>query len=295
MARWIGLLLVLLAGGALATSPGLRKVALEQLRSIAAPLFERGESIDPHFDAFYTGMVEDLPLQERAEQSLQLAINRYVGAAEYVSANAASWSGQIKPTAPLQALVNTAISAPLMEVRMAGFEVFLAQYQLAKNRQQVDQLVADWHANPAENGPWMMWSLAVLGARGVDREYIYAELTAALENSDEPLRRAAVDALASLGGSEVIDPLLHMAANDPAAAVRERAFCGLAASGTLLMAERYGAVPGLLAIAEDPRSDERNRHWSYQALKEITNLYDVPADPASWRSRLQAVGLLVEP
>lgn len=292
MARLIGLLLLLLATGAVATIPELRAVAIEQLRAIAAPLFGKGETIDPHFDAFYTGMVEQLPPQERAEQALQLAINRYVGAAEYVSAHAASWSGTIRATPQLSALINTAIAAPLMEVRMAGFELFLAQYQFEKTPQQVERLIQAWHADPAKYAAWNLWSLSALGARGIARERIYSELLSGLNTPDVDQRRAAVDALARLGGSEVIAPLLQMAGNDPIAAVRERAFCGLAASGTLLIAERYMAVPGLLAIAEDPRSDQQNRDWSYQALKEITNLYDVPADPAEWHQRLDALGLL---
>jgi hypothetical protein len=296
MRRVIALLLLLaLATGAFATIPELRMAALEQLRSIAAPLFGKGESIDPHFDAFYAGMVEELPAQERAESALQLAINRYVGAAEYVSDNAASWRGTIAATPKLTVLVNAAIEAPLMEVRMAGFEVFLAQYGLEKTSAQVDQLIASWDADPAVNGPWMMWSMAMLGARGIERERIFARLAAALDQDDPALRRAAVDALARLGGGEVIAPLLEMAAHDPKPAVRERAFCGLAASGTLLIAERYLAVPGLLAIAESQASDQQNRDWSYQALKEITNMYDVPADPQSWRARLAGVGLLDPP
>ena len=66
----------------------------------------------------------------------------------------------------------------------------------------------------------------------------------------------------------------------------------LAQSGTLLVAERYHAVPGLFAIAADAKSDRQSVGWAYQALREITDTYDLPDDVDAWRERLQAAGLL---
>ena len=83
MIRVVAMGLCLITAGAFATSPALRSAAISQLRSLAEPLFEQGEATEPHFDAFYAGMVEALPPQERAERALELAINRYTGAAEY--------------------------------------------------------------------------------------------------------------------------------------------------------------------------------------------------------------------
>lgn len=294
MRRWLVPILLLLTSGAFATIPSLRAAAIAQWRSVAAPLFGHGEATDARFDAFYAGMVEELPPQQRAERALELAINRSDGAADYVTARAPEWIGSIASTPHLDALVQTAVNAPLIETRMAGFELFLASFGLHKTAETADRLLARWEQDPAQNGPWMMWSLASLGARGVDRERIYARLLAATLEPDVPLRKAAVDALARLGGAEIVDPLLGIAATDPSPIVRERAFCGLASSGTLLIAERYQAVPGLLAIAEAPGSDEQTRGYSYQALKEITNLYELPADPRVWREKLIAVGLLAE-
>ncbi|MFO1495164.1 MAG: HEAT repeat domain-containing protein [Lysobacterales bacterium] len=288
----VALLLMAAGGGALATIPSVRNAAWQQLRSIAAPLFAQGDATDARFDDFYADMVERLPPQARAERALELVLNRSLGAAEYVTANAASWSGAIEATPQLQSLVRAALDAPRIETRMAAFEVFLAAYGLEKSVAQADQLHARWTRNPAQNGPWAMWSLAMLAARGVDRERTYHALRAALDESDVSLRRAAVDAFARMGGAETIDPLLSVAASDPSPIVRERAFCALASSGTLLMAERYQAIPGLLHIADVSSSDAQNRAWSYQALTEISGLYDVPADTAVWRERLDAVGLL---
>ena len=170
MKRVLGLTLCLVTTAVFATNAELRSVVIDQLRLIAEPLFDKGEATEPRFDAFYTDMVENLPSQQRAERALELAINRFEGAAEYVIQNAQSWRDDIEPGERLTALVTTAINAPLIEVRMAGFEVHLAQYNLDKSAAQIDQLIQRWVANPEQAGPWALWSMAVIGARGIDRE-----------------------------------------------------------------------------------------------------------------------------
>lgn len=277
---------------AFAASPQLREAAIDQLRSIAEPLFEHGVVAEPRFDAFYTGMVESLPPQEKVERALELAINRRVGAAEYVMKNAQSWRGQFTSTPKLRSLINTSADAPLMEIRMAGFEIYLAQYGLEKSVGEADRMLAQLAADPKGSGAWALWNLGVLGARGIDRERIYNELLFTLNGSDADLRRASLEALAKFGGVESIAPLINVATHEPDANLRERAFCALAQSGTLLVAERYEAVPGLLAIAEDAHADKQSVAWAYQALREITDSYDIPNDSAAWRDQLQAAGLL---
>jgi HEAT repeat protein len=292
MRRTIILALCLITTGAFATSSELRKVALEQLRAIAEPLFQHGESTAPHFDAFYTDMVESLPPQERAERALELAINRFTGAADYVTTNAASWSGTIKPSERLTALIRTAVESPLIEVRMAGFEANLAEYSIQKTNKSVDDLLKALNEDPKKFGPWSLWNLALIGARGVDRERIFHNLVFFSHATDASMRQHAVDALAKLGGAEAVAPLLDIAAHDQSMAVRERAFCGLAESGTLLLAERYMAVPGLLAIAQDPNADKQTHAWTYQALREITGVHNVPDDADAWRPQLEKLRLL---
>lgn len=277
---------------AFAASPQLREAAIDQLRSIAEPLFEHGAVSEPRFDAFYTRMVESLPPQEKVESALELAINRRVGAAEYIMQNAQSWRGQFTSTPKLRTLINTSANAPLMEVRMAGFEIYLAQYGLEKSVSEADRMIAQLKADPKANGAWALWNLGVLGARGVDRERIYHELLSTLNGNAADLRRPALEALAQFGGVESIAPLLDVATHEPDANLRERAFCALAQSGTFLVAERYEAVPGLLAIAEDAHADKQSVAWAYQALREITDSYGIPDESAAWRDHLQAAGLL---
>ncbi len=285
MKSWIiaGLIVVATAVGA-GSEP--LTVMLDQLRDITEPLVEHGQSTEPRFDKFQIAMVEGLSPQAGAQRALELAINRYSGAPEYVMQNATSWRGHIEPTAELDALITTAINSPLIEVRMAGFEVHLAQYNLEKSSKQVDHLIDRLQADPIYSGPWALWSMAVIGARGVDRERIFDELLLASHHSETGVRRWAVDSLAKFGGVEVIDPLLAIAFDDQSPAVRERAFCGLAQSGTLHAAERYAALPGLLAIAQNPQSSDQTLDWTYRAMREISGVYELPDEPLAWESLL---------
>ncbi|MEO5622416.1 MAG: HEAT repeat domain-containing protein [Dokdonella sp.] len=261
------------------------------LRSLAEPLLGHGDAIAPRFDTFYAGMVEAMPSQERTERALELAIDNYQGAADYVVDRAQAWRGQFKASHSLDALLHAALNSRRIEVRMAAFELSLAEYNLQKTPAEIDRLLARRTADPQGSGPWVLWNISMIGARGVERERIYRILVDALRDTDETQRRWAVDALARFGGEEVVDPLLDIAAHDASSEVQERAFCGLAQSGTLQLAERYRAVPGLLTIAEDRGASVQQRAWVFQALREITESYDVPEDVSAWRVALDRAGL----
>jgi len=292
MKRWLPVSFVMIAAGAFAASPELRVAAISGLRSIAEPLFEKGAATEPHFDAFYAGMVEDLPSQEKVERALELAINRREGASEYVMQHAQGWRGSFKPSDRLHTLVNMGGDSPLIEVRMAAFEVHLAEYGLEKTAAEVGRLLERMASDPQRSSAWVLWNLGLLGARGIERERIFPQLLSAMHAGDESLRRWAVDALAKFGGTESIAPLLDVAAREKSAIVRERAFCALAQSGTFHVAERYEAVPGLYAIATDALADRQSVAWAYQALREITGIHDLRDDEAQWHARLVEAKLL---
>jgi len=197
-------------------------------RSIGQPLAQRGTATEAGFDAFHRDMVERMRPQFRAEAVLQMAINGYDGATDYAIAKAQSWRDEVEPTATLQAMLDTAMSSPRIEVRMAAVEVALAQSNLGKTPAQVDELIAKLRDNPGEYDAWALWSLGAIGARGVERERIFGELLAATSGADAGGRADAVNALAVFGGAEVVEPLLAVAAGDTDPGVQERAFCGLA-------------------------------------------------------------------
>jgi hypothetical protein len=137
-----------------------------------------------------------------------------------------------------------------------------------------------------------LWHLGALGARGVERDQIYADLDAARRAGNETTRLWAINGLAVFGGAATVPVLIEHAAHDPSTAVSERAFCALAQSGTLHIAERYAAIPGLVEIAAaSPPSDPRHG-WAFQALREISGIYDVADDVGAWRARLTDAGLL---
>lgn len=260
-------------------------------RRVDQPLAQRGTSTEPDFDAFHVAMVEGMRPQARAEAVLQMAINGYSGASDYAIANAQSWRGEVEPTATLEAMLETALASPRIEVRMAALEVTIARSDLAKTAQQVDALVAQRRADPGDYNAWALWSLGAIGARGVARERVLDELLLALQDSDAGRRKDAVEALAVFGGEEIIAPLLTIAARDPDSLVQERAFCALAQSATLHIAERETALPGLLAIAGARDASVQTRSWSYQAMREISGLTNVPEDPGAWQRALDAAGL----
>jgi len=288
----VGLALLLAGVASAQTSWG--EQAITKLRLMADPLFDRGTATEPRFDAFQAGMVSSLPPQAQAERALELAINRYIGASDFVLQRASDWHDQISETPALRALITTAINSPQIEVRMAGLEVHLAQYSLEKTSEEVDYLEQRLLDEPEHAGPWALWSMASIGARGVERERIFRLLVERANKDDDPLsvRHWAVDSLAKLGGAEVIEPLLSIAQSDTHPVVRERAFCGIAQSGMLHVAERYLAVPKLFEIAVDPQQSAKAKGWAYQALREITNLYDLPEEQTVWADQLVQLGLL---
>ena len=238
--------------GVLASNAEVRNFVITQFRALVDPLFDKGEATQPKFDTFYVGMVDSLPVQKRAEQALEMTINRFNGASDYILDQAQSWRGEIKTSPRLETLTTTALNAPLIEIRMAGFELYLAQYDLEKTTEQVDYLLKQLERNPEKNAAGALWAMAAIAARGIDRERVYDEIITASEHENEKIRRGAVEALARFGGQEIIKPLLYIARNDSSSYIQERAFCGLAQTGTLHVVERYDALPGLLQTLRDP-------------------------------------------
>jgi hypothetical protein len=110
--RWAIGLCGLGAAAAFAASPDLRTLVVAQLRAIGEPLFDRGAATEPRFDPFYADMVESLPPQQKVEQALELAINRRVGATDYIVQNAQRWRGTFEPSEKLAMLIRLSGDAP---------------------------------------------------------------------------------------------------------------------------------------------------------------------------------------
>jgi len=290
--RRIFLILLVVNVAVFASNESWRNLVIAQFREIAEPLLEHGDATKPQFDTFYTAMVENMPVQEQAEKSLEYAINRFGGAADYVMTNAELWKGSISNSQKLNTLVDLAVNSPLIETRMAGFEMYLAANNLEKSVTQIDDILKRFEKKPEKNANWSMWAIAAIAVRGIDRNRVFDELLYNTTDYNPKIRRWAVDGLSRFGGEEVIIPLLEIAQYDSSPIIQERAFCGLAQTGTLNLAERYSALPGLLKIAQDENTNKQTLDWVYQALREISHIYNIPNKAELWEKILIEKDLL---
>ena len=221
--------------------------------------------------------------QSQAELLLERAINHYDGANDQIAARVDGWHGKLKMTPSLQSLFTTALNSNDLRVRAAAIEVDLAALHVPKTSAAVDQFAAQAESGDQKTVVWGLWTLGLLGNRGVEPQRAAQVLTAHVHDSNENIRYWAVEGLAYLGTDEVIPVLLETFHDDPSPTIRERAACGLAQSGMLSEEQRRTAIPELLNFADDPSLDPQTHTWVYQALRDITG-QSLPNDPASWRN-----------
>jgi len=221
--------------------------------------------------------------QAQAKLLLERAINHYDGATNQIAARVDGWRGKIKLDSSLNSLFTTALNSNDLRVRAAAIEVDLAALNVEKNSATVDQLVAQAESDDQKTKVWALWTLGLLGNRGVEPGRVAEILRANVHDSNENVRYWAVEGLAYLGTDEVIPVLLQTFHDDSSPNIRERAACGLAQSGMLNEQQRRSAIPQLLEFAEDSSLDSQTHGWVYQALRDITG-QSLPSDPTAWRN-----------
>ena len=223
--------------------------------------------------------------QKQAELLLERAINHYDGANDQIAARVDHWRGRgrLKLSSQLNALITAALNSNDLRVRAAAIEVDLAAMNLTKNPSNVDLFVHEAESNVQSERNWALWSLGLLGNRGVDSERVTQVLIGHLKDTDEGSRHWAVEGLGLLGTDQTIAPLLQTFHDDPSAFVRERAACNLAQSGMLSQQQRRTAIPQLLNYADDPTLDSQTHGWVFQALRDITG-QNLPNETAAWRN-----------
>lgn len=242
--------------------------------------------------------------QKQAEILLERAVSRDDGAAARtkaeIDAHIAGWRGKLKWDSQLGDLITVALNSNDQSVRASAIEVQLAAYGLAKDESTVDTLVRQANSHDHTKKIWALWTLGLLGNRGVETERVVQSLAAHLkdfgknsavkkaqdEDKNEDARRWAVEGLALVGATSTIAPLLEAMHNDPSAMVRERAACSLAESGMLSHQQRLTAVPQLISYSDDPALDAQTRGWAFQALSDITKQH-LPNDSTEWRTWYQ--------
>ncbi|SRR6266496_290434 len=221
--------------------------------------------------------------QQQAQLLLERAINHYDGASDQIARRVDGWHGQIEMTSSLNSLFTTALNSNDLRVRAAAIEVDLAALNVAKTSATVDKLETQISEGDQKSPVWALWTLGLLGNRGIEPGRVGEILKAHVHDSNENVRYWAVEGLAYLGTDEVIPTLLQIFHDDPSPNIRERAACGLAQSGMLNEQQRRSAIPQLLDFADDTYLDAQTHTWVYHALRDITG-QSLPNDPASWRN-----------
>jgi hypothetical protein len=205
-----------------------------------------------------------MPPQAAAELLLERSVNHYAGANQQIAQRVNSWRGRIELNDRLNGLFVTAINSNDLTVRVAGIEIDIAARNLTKASATVDALEPT--ARSADQGPRVnaMWDLALIGNRGIEQARIREILLAGIHDDNENIRYWAVEGLAYLATDDTIRPLLDVFHDDPSAAIRERAACGLAQSGMFSAEQRRTAVPTLLEFAQDGALDDQTREWYFR-------------------------------
>jgi PBS lyase HEAT-like repeat-containing protein len=237
--------------------------------------------------------------QKQAEILLERAVSNSSGSADraqaQIEARVDTWRGKIKWDAQLGDLTTVALNSNDQSVRVSAVEVQLAAYGLSKNEATVEALVRQADSRDHAQQIWALWGLGLLGNRGLETDRIVKVLTLHVKNSNrdfdtnknkEDTRGWAVEALALVGTTATISPLLDALHDDPSAMVRERAACSLAESGMLSRKQRRIAVPRLIDFSGDPALDVQTHAWAFQALAAITQ-QRLPNDSAAWRNWYQ--------
>ncbi len=242
--------------------------------------------------------------QEQAEILLERAMARSDGATGQIESRVDGWRGKLVWNARLGELTTVALNSNDIHVRDSAIDVQLAAYGLPKNEASVDALVLQANSSDHAKKIWAFWGLGLLANRGIETDRVIQVLGAHLKDSDresdrssagkafsdassEDARRWAVEALAVVGTTPTIAPLLEAMHDDPSPRVRERAACSLAESGMLSHDQRLIAVPQLIQYSDDPALDAQTHTWAFQALGDITQ-QRLPNDSAAWRNWYQS-------
>jgi HEAT repeat protein len=227
--------------------------------------------------------------QAQAEALLERAVSRDDHAPDQIASRVDQWRGRLKWDSRLSTLTTAALNSSDMHVRTSAVEVELAAYGLTKSESSLDNLIQQSNSSDHARKIWALWTLGLMGNRGVESERVVEVLSSHLQNkgknnkNDEDSRRWAAEGLALVGTSSTIAPLLQAMHDDPSPLVRERAACSLAQSGMLTQEQRLTAVPQLLNDTDDPSLDAQTHAWAFQALMDITG-QRFPNDSAAWRS-----------
>jgi hypothetical protein len=247
----------------------------------------QGNLLPPALPAQDPHQFDRLKPQKQAEALLELAVGRSDGAVDQISSRVDRWQGKLKWTPQIATLTTAALNSSDMAVRESGIEVELAALGLSRNSASLEYLLRTTESSDHSQKIWALWALGLMGNRGVETGRVVRVLDAHRKDTDQDSRQWAVEGLALVGTSESIPLLLETMHDDPSPAVRERAACGIAASGMFTPEQRLAAVPQLVNYTDDPVLDGNTHTLAFRALAEITH-QRLPNDSEAWRSWYQS-------
>lgn len=232
---------------------------------------DRVEGTTGRLSEVESALVAALPPQQQAERLLQYAISQHLGATDEIKARVRDWRGVIKTSTALETLLDAARNGADLRVRAAAIEIELAVMNMTRTAAQVDTLLAKIAESP-KDARLEIYTLGLLGNRGLATARIHAELRVLATSEDEMVRYQAYAAMSNLGTDDSVRDLVHAFHHDPSFTVRiDAGGCGVAHCGMLTRAQRMLAVPALLEMIEDPAIGESDRAYAYRALREITD------------------------
>src|SRR5581483_3896712 len=161
-------------------------------------------------------------------------------------------------------------------------EVELAAYGLGKNSASLDYVLKTIDSSDHAQKIWGLWAAGLLANRGVETERVVGVLVHRMKDEDVDSRRWAAEGLALTGSDSAIQALISAMHDDASPVVRERAACGLAASGLFTPEQRMTTVPQLIQYSDDPSLDAQTHGWAFQALGDITH-QRFGNDSGAWR------------
>ena len=238
---------------------------------------------DPQSEPKTLRQLDAMGPQRQAEALLERAVAQDSGAVEQISSRLDGWQGKLQWDSRMANLTTAALNSSDMRVRQSGVEVELAAYGLGKNTASLEYVLRTAESSNHSQKIWALWSLGLMGNRGVQQDRVLEVLTSHLNDSDADSRRWTAEALGLVGSDQSIEPLLKAMHDDPSPLVRERAACSLAESGMFTPEQRMSAVPQLLKYTDDASLDAQTHAWAFHALSDITRQH-LPNDAAAWRS-----------
>lgn len=226
--------------------------------------------------------ISSLAAQQQAEELLERSLGHDERALDLLNQQMPSWNGALKSTPRLQQLLQRARYSGDLRVRYAYSDLSLLADGLGKDNATTERLIEDAKNNPSSRA-YDLWSLGLLGSRGVAIEQVHAALLEYAHNDpDVQVRQWAVEALGLLGTDEALNELFYFFSSDPSIAVRDRAGCNLSDCGNFTRQQRMTIFPNILKVAEDSSTPPQVRNWAFQAMSEITDV-TLPSDATVWR------------